>query len=463
MHNMSEENLCQLYRNQPIEFFKDAWPGILIWDKHEEILNAIAEQRRIIVPSGHGVGKTWLMARVALWFLYCFYPSKVITTAPTWPQVEKLLWSEIKKAYNTSAIPLGGRILSTEIKIDEDWFAVGFSTKGKASEREFGTPRFQGYHSENLLVIIDEAPGVEHEIWTSIASLVTATNNKVIAIGNPTSPTGPFYDATKSELWNKVKISCFDHPNVKTNSIVIEGAVTTEWIEERRKEWGEDSPLWQTKILGEFPTEGDDTLIPLAWVEACVGLDLSREGERKLGVDVARKGNDKTAFCTIIGQCVEPIEAVNKKDTNYTIGRIGELHRENQYDQISVDDTGVGGGVTDGCEDNGMEVNAINFGERAQEEERFENIKAELYWNLREAIRDKLLSLPDDKELINQLCSIKYDYTRKQRIKIESKDDMRKRGFKSPDKADALAIAYSFGGTMKGTPGISIISVDDDV
>lgn len=463
-----QAKLLLKWQKNPELFFKAAWPDIFLWDKLRDVLNALVKNRRIAVPSGHGVGKTWIEARIALWFLYCFPPAKVITTAPTWPQVELLLWSEIKNAYRTSAIPLGGRLLSTELKIREDWFAIGFSTAGKADEREFGTPKFQGFHAENLLVLLDEAPGVKPEIWVSVESLIVADNNKVLAMGNPTSPVGNFFEACKSPLWEKVTISSFDHPNVKENRIVVPGAVTLQWIEERRQEWGEDSPLWIAKVLGQFPAEGTDTLIPLAWAEGCVGLDLVERdenkniiGDKRLGADVARFGGDFTVLTMITGKMVEQQEAVNKRDTNWTIGRIKVLNNSYKFDAIGVDDTGVGGGVTDGLEDQSIDVDAMNFGANPIDTDQFENLKAEIYWNLRQAIKDKEISLPDDKELINQLCSIKYKFTRKGKIAIESKDDMKKRGQKSPDKADSLAIAYSAGRAME-IPRITIISGDDE-
>ncbi|HEX5429870.1 MAG TPA: hypothetical protein VFX17_02190 [Patescibacteria group bacterium] len=440
---------------------KDIWPDIYLWDKLEEIAHAIVQNRRVVIPSGHGVGKSWLMARIVLWFLYCFPPAKVITTAPTWTQVESVLWSEIKKAYNTAHIPLDGRLLTTDLKIEDDWFALGFSTKGRASERDYGAPKFQGFHAKNLLVALDEGPGVEHDIWVAIEGLISATNNRVIAPGNPTSPTGDFYNACKSPLWTKINISCFDHPNVQTGKILVPGAVTREWVEERRQEWGEDSPLWQAKVLGQFPAEGTDTLIPLAWAEACVGLGLSREGLKTLGGDVARYGDDRTALARIYGQVALPIEAVNKKDTNWTTGRVISLNNTEKFDAIGVDDTGVGGGVTDALEDAGIDVEPFNFGANPYDTDTFENLKAEIYWNLREAIKNKTLELPDDKELINELCSIKFSYTRKGKIKIESKDDLKKRGLRSPDKADALAIAYSAGRSLNEAK-VSVITLGGD-
>lgn len=455
------------YQKNPIQWFKDFWPNIYVWEKLEEIAKAIVENRRVVVPSGHGIGKTWLMARIALWFLYCHYPAKVITTAPTWNQVEKLLWSEISKAHSSSLHGLKGRILLTQLKIEDDWFAIGFSTKGTNAEKEYGAPKFQGYHSPNMLIILDEGTGVDHAIWLAAETLITGDNNKIVAIGNPTSPSGDFYNACASPLWHKVNVSSFDHPNVKQNKIIVPGAVTREWIEDRKQEWGEDSPIWQAKVLGQFPAEGEDTLIALGWAEACVGLELGTDGLRRLGEDIARYGGDMTVLTDVFGPTVFPQEVYAKKDTNHTIGRTKQKNETANYDAIGIDDTGVGGGVTDALEEEGLPVEAFNFGASAIESDKFENLKAEIYWNLREDIKttalteNKLISLPDDKELINQLCSIKFKITRKGRIAIESKDDLKKRGLKSPDKADSLAIAWSTGRSTHD-PGITIISTEED-
>lgn len=454
------------YKEEPTTFFRDSWNGIYLWDKLNEVCNSVRVNRRTVVPSGHGIGKTFIAARIALWFLTCFPHSKVITTAPTWTQVEKLLWSEIATAYNSSSFVIGGRLLQTELKIDDDWFAIGISTNAPAADREFGAPKFQGFHAPSVLLIFDEAPGVEHAIYTSAESLMTGENARWLLIGNPTSPVGDFYDACKSPLWNKIKVSCFDHPNVQQGKLIVPGAVTKEWVEERREAWGETSPLWYAKVLGEFPPEGVDTLIPLLWAEACVGLDLPEEGGHKLGVDVARFGDDYTVLAEINGRTLLPLEAVNKKDTNWTIGRVKILDKRNTFDAVAVDDTGVGGGVTDGLEEGNIEVVPINFGEKAIDTDTFENRGTEIYWNLREAIRLKELSLPDDKQLINELCSRRFKYTRKGKIILESKDEYKKRtGGKSPDRADAVALAYS-AGNFEDAPVITVVhsgrGYDDD-
>ena len=222
-----------------------------------------------------------------------------------------------------------------------------------------------------------------------------------MAIGNPTSPSGDFYEACKNPLYHKIIISCFDHPNIKEGKDIVPGAVTREWIEERRLDWGEDSPLWKAKVLGEFPDEGEDTLIPLSWAEACIGLDLPKEGDKKLGVDVARFGGDMTVFCEMNGRVVLPLESAQKKDTVWTAGVIQRKNTITNYDYIGVDDDGVGGGVTDMINDSGIDNEPFRGGEKAIEDDKFENKRAEAFWILREDIKSKLISLPDDKQLLN--------------------------------------------------------------
>lgn len=453
------------WQSNPREFLKDNWPDLILWDKLDEIIDAFYKYQKIVVPAGHGVGKDWLLARLVLAFLYSYYPAKVITTAPTWTQVESILWGEIRKAHDTARYELGGRLLNTDLKIEADWFAIGFSTRGRKAggEGQFGASKFQGFHSENLLVVLDEAPGIEHEIWVAVQSLVTGKNNRIVAVGNPTSPSGDFFDACKSPLWHKIHISCFDHPNVKTGRIVIPGAVTRDWIEDRRQEWGEDSPLWVAKVKGEFPAEGVDTLIPLAWAEACVGLDLPSKGLKKLGIDVARFGGDETVLMAKFGKVVKMLAAVNKKDTNWTIGRAISFHREFKFDSIGIDDNGVGGGVTDALTEKDLPVDPMIAQSSPIDSEQFENCSAEIAWNLRNEIKEKQISLPNDPVLINQLCSRRYKYNRKGKIVLESKDEMKKRGLKSPDRADALAIANSAGRAERSSGArLTVIGGEDD-
>jgi phage terminase large subunit len=416
-----------------------------------KVCRSVVENKRTTVRAGHGVGKSWLSARLVLWFLYCFYPSKVLSTAPQWSQVEKILWSEINSAYNSARYPLGGTCLTTNLKLADDWFATGISTRESVEQREFGATKMQGFHSPNLLIVLDEAAGVPPEIWKASESLVTGKNNKILAIGNPASPVGPFFDTFKSPVWSKIQLNCFDHPNVVNKQEIVPGCVTWEWIEERIKEWGEDSPIYKAKVLGEFPEEGEDVLIPLGWVEKAMELDLKPKNEiRRVGVDVARYGDDTTVGYRINEPVAELVFETAKEDTMKTVGRTIRVadEEDQEADYIGIDDTGVGGGVTDRLDEQGYDVDAINFGAKANEPDKFFNLKAELFWILRDRLKpgsDDPLKLPYSEKLLSELSDIRYSINSKGQIKIESKDDMKKRGKKSPNHADALAIANGAG------------------
>ena len=436
-------DLVARLQKSPIEFFRLCWPDIYVWDRLEEICDSIVNNRRTTIRSGHGLGKSWLMARVAIWFLSVHRPAIVLTTAPTGRQVEKVLWGEIHSAYNSSNVPLGGKLLQVNWRIDDGTYAMGFSTDESVSQREFGSTKMQGFHSPNLLLILDEAAGIPSEIWTGATSILTGENNKLVAIGNPSSPTGPFYDTFKSPIYNKISLSCFDHPNVKEGRIIVPGAVTAEWIEERKAEWGEKSPLYQAKVLGNFPTEGTDTLVPLTWVEKAVeNPAIVAEGAKSIGCDVARFGDDLTTIYKCTGNWFDLVEAVGKQDTTETAGKLTIAANEHETEFVAVDDTGVGGGVTDILRANGTSVVPVNFGCSAEDPEKFFNLKAEIYWGLREAFEKGEIRIPNIPQLVNELSSIKFSVTPKGQIKIESKDEMKKRGHKSPDHADGLAICF---------------------
>lgn len=448
----------EYWKNNPIEFFKAVWPNIRLWNKLEEITLSVRDNRMTVVPSCHGAGKSFLSARIAVWWLFTHYPSKVITTAPTWSQVESVLWGEIRSAVLASKIPLcdSKDILNTEIKLSPDWFAKGISTTENVDQREFGSTKFQGFHSPALLVILDEAPGVHKSIHIAVETLTTGENNRILEIGNPTSPSGAFYDNCYSANANKIKISAFDHPNIIEGKEVIPGAITKEWVERMKEEWGEGSPLYKAKVLGDFPDETEDTLIPLSWCEQATKVTVVPSQIRALGLDPARFGDDKSVAYEVIGNDCRLKFQVTKEDTQRLAGRI--VNCIDDYTDIGIDGTGVGAGVIDGIRANFREsldpdtrlkvnkIREIHFGSRALHETRFFNLITEMAWHLRERLRPDApdwmkIRIPDDDELISQLSARKFSYTTNGRIQLESKDEVKSRIGKSPDKADALTMA----------------------
>lgn len=465
--NNKEKQLIQkqfdTWANDPVAFIEFFWPKSIVWDKLEEICLSVRDNRGTVVPSGHGIGKSWISARIALWWLFTRYPSKVVTTAPTFTQVQGVLWGEIRSALAKAKVPLCDPkdILQTEIKLSPDWFAIGFSTTERVEQREYGSTKMQGFHSPYLLVIKDEAPGVDHSIHVATDSLTTGQNNRSLDIGNPTSPTGDFYDHCYSKNWHKIQVSCYDHPNVKEGKEVVPGAVTRDWIERMKEEWGENSPLFKAKVLGEFPDETEDTLIPLSWCEKAVLAEVSTEGRTVLGVDPARFGDDKTIAMELRQNVAKIIYELTKEDTMAVTGKLALV--KDQYEIFGIDGTGIGSGVIDRLrevldspmeesERIGYKVQEIHFGSSPTDSNkpRFRMLRDEMYWMLRERLRpdapiEKRIRIPNDPQLINQLSSIKIEYTSDGRMQIESKDKMKSRGLKSPDKADALALAVWVG------------------
>jgi phage terminase large subunit len=429
----------------PAFFIQNVLGNPLTWQQLA-VCNSVNKHRRTAVPSGHGTGKTYLAARLALQRLFAFGPkSKVITTAPTWTQVEKLLWKELRSAYKSSLYPLGGTLNLTELTIDDDWFALGISTND--------THRFQGFHAPFVTIILDEATGVDPLIWEAAEGLAIGPNDKFLAIGNPTDPSSDFKRVCDSPLWNVVRLNSEEHPNVVTGEIVVPGAVTREWIEERLIEYGgRDTALYRARVLGLFPEQGDDMLISLADVERAQFRWSKPVGEpASLGADIARFGSDETVEIEIYedGNVAMPKTHVGQ-NTMATAGSV----KANGAKRKAVDDAGLGGGVTDRLRELGIAVIAYNAGESPLDKERFLNRRAETWWMIREALKADEINLPPDNKLAADLTNIKYSYTSKGQIKLESKEEVKKRLGRSPDRGDALAIAL-FAKTAPAAFGVS--------
>jgi hypothetical protein len=414
------------------------------WSKQEDVLYSIRDHRRTGVRSCHGVGKTKCAAWVALWFLITHPNSVVITTAPTWHQVENLLWREIRNAHALARMPLGGKCLTVKLDLDDKWFALGMSTDKPE--------RFQGFHAESgdILLIVDEASGVAQDIYDAAEGFLTSEGSRLLLIGNPTQLSGEFYTAFRSPIYHKIHISAWDSPNLKAGKVIRPYLITPEWVEEKRIKWGEDSPMWYSRVMGEFPEQGEDTLIPLAWVEAAQNRYLDpaiteaacKPGVTiRLGVDVARFGSDASVIMVSAGPRVNIVKVIRKQDTMAIAGAVIQAFRETGAHAANIDVIGIGAGVVDRLTEQHFNVTGVNVGDRAVDNDRYINLRAELYWLLREEFRDAAIAIPPDEDLAAELASMKYAFDSRGRIKIESKDDMRKRGISSPDRADAVMLA----------------------
>lgn len=484
------KQILEGYRKQPSKYVEHVY-GSKLWSKQQEIVEAVFKYRSVAVKSCNATGKSYIAARVAHAFLDLHPHSLVVSTAPTARQVRDVLWREVGATHTMSRFPLGGHLTQLGLEYDKDWFAVGLST----TEPE----KFFGYHSDYILVIVDEASGVDEKIYKGVRAITPNENAHTLLIGNPTNPDGTFYQAFTDPRVKTFTISAFDSPNLTANNITnIQDLITIftppdgvdpvdhnpkfdlpypalispTTVYERYMEWGAESPWFEALILGQFPSQAEFSLIPLNLIQASMDEEYRKEhgwnvehGPLEYGVDVARFGMDKTVIAPRRGGFVEQLVSWAKLDTNTTAERIVDSLSMNDWACIiKVDDTGVGGGVTDALRrmkrekgDNDKErlryrVVPIDFGSGTTNPLKFYNKRAEMYWNLRQMFIDHKIALPKDQELANELASIQFKpFAGKdgQIIKIESKDDIRARLGKSPDKADALVLAFANGSTGK--------------
>ncbi len=457
------QNLRRKGKNKPVWWAENILSAAL-WEKQQEIIDSVRDNPRTAVRSCHGIGKSFTAGQVILWFLYNFPRSIVLSTAPTWRQVEKLVWKEVRAGYKKSKVPLGGHILpkSPEIQIIQDeWYAMGLSTNDP--------DRFQGYHEKYILVVVDEAAGVPEDIFEAVEGVLTSEHARLLLLGNPTSLSGTFYSAFRGPGWNTIAISAFDTPNFTEFGITEEDItngtweakitsplpnsklITPAWVADKYLRWGPESPAYHARVKGQFPTEADDTLIPLSWIEAAMERweDTPAGEPVEIGNDVARFGSDKTVIATRRGIKVLPLKVYAKKDTMETAGLVIIEYIQQGATKIKVDDIGVGGGVTDRLKEQNYPVVPVNVGEAAINKEDFANLRSELWWNLRERldpnpkINPNPIALPKDDELLGDLCGVKYKIDSARRIKVEGKEDMKKRIGRSPDRADAVVLAFA--------------------
>lgn len=440
------------YKDNPVGFVREVL-NEQPWSKQTEILLSIRDNKYTTVRSAHDTGKSWSASRAVAWWLSSrpIGEAFVVSTAPTFNQVKTILWREIHRAHVKGGLP--GRLNMTEWLIGDEIVAFG------RKPADYDAEAFQGIHAAYVLVVIDEASGVPKVIWDAAETIITSKESRMLAIGNPDDPTGAFADShAPPSTWNKIHISAFDTPNFTkepVSEIARISLLDPDWVEDKKKKWGEESPLYVSKVLGDFPEDASDTLIPISWLEMARSQYLMPEEETILGVDVARSGKDETVIVKRNGPVVRIISTVSQQDTMTTTGKIiQEMYRFTAI-EVKVDEVGVGGGVVDRLKELEHPVLPLNAGGAASDPKRFLNARAEWYWHLRELFEpDERTGLPnididDDPTLFEQLASIRYEVKSNGKVVIESKDQMKARGLPSPDRADAVMLAFATAAVKK--------------
>jgi hypothetical protein len=434
------------------------------YSKQREIIRLVdLEVPKIAVPSCHSAGKSKTASIVAARWLAKYPPgtARVVTTAPTFYQVQAVLWNEINALFAKAVDDEGNHLLPGRVN-QTQWWINGYLAGMGRKPADNSPETFSGLHAEHLLVIIDEAGGVPNEIWHAVSTLATNEGCVILAIGNPDDPQSFFKEVVEGAQtaegngWTVVQIPAWETPNLSGEpcaGIFKKVLLTKQWVEEARKAHGEDSGWWASKVAAEFPDEDSMTIIRVVDVTASMNCpddydpeDLARYkrlNQVQLGVDIAAsETGDETVIRERVGRKILRRWSVRSEDPEEISQLIVDAQMQSGATLIHLDATGVGFGFVGDLRRRLPNVAIMPFVAAAQADDKaqFVNRRAEAHWFTREALRKHLLDFSEMESpgtLIKELTSARY-MLKKGKIQVELKDDIRKRIGQSPDDADAL-------------------------
>lgn len=454
------------YYSDPVAFIDDCVDfgnggGLTAYQR--DVLAAIPGKRRVAVRGPHGLGKTGMEALAVLWFALSRdavgVDWKVATTAGAWRQLERYLWPEIKKWAKRIRWDKLGRgplderseLLSLNLKLTH---GTAFAVASSNAEL------IEGVHADSVFYIFDESKAIAAATFEAAEGAFSGADPTgglpeafALACSTPGEPNGTFYNIHArrpglDDWWPR---------HVTLQEAVDAKRVSAGWAEQRRKQWGADSAAYNNRVLGEFYSSDEDGVIPLAWIEAANDRwrawdEAGRPdvpGQRRLGVDVARSGSDKTVMAVLDGLVVVELRHSSREDTMQTTGRIQGLLQASPDRLPVVDVIGVGAGVVDRLREQKVRVEAFNASEGTTRLDRsgelgFTNTRSAAWWNLRELLDPAYgadLALPPDDQLTGDLTAPHWRVLSGGKIQVESKDDIRKRIGRSTDDGDAVVQA----------------------
>lgn len=444
------------YQRSPIPFIQDMWglhplkegevfkKGKHISPQQQELLNAVEfalagmEPARISAASGHGTGKSTTLSWLILWYLFSFFDSQIACTAPTSAQMHDVLWKEIAIWIDRmpDAIKSVYEHTNSHVRIKqkaESWFA-----RARTASKE-NPEALAGVHGEHVMIIVDEASGVPQQIFQTAEGALTGENVLVVMCSNPTRTVGYFYDSHHSdkEYWQCLSFDSSKSPLVEN-----------DYCERFERKYGRDSDEYRVRVMGQFPDS--DAVDEKGYAPMLSEHDLKYTsidkftGVKRLGVDPAGEGKDKSRWVLRDNFKAKLVATESKSDSKsvaqktLTIMEIENIDPQDVY----VDSFGVGADVIQELAIAGKRVNGVNVGDKAEDDERFLNLRAEAYYRLKEWLRkggELYRRLKEWRELL----TIRVRPNLRGKVQIMPKDIMRKEGYPSPDVADALMLTFT--------------------
>jgi hypothetical protein len=457
------------YYDDPVGFAYDCinWgdgDGLTFYQ--EEILGALPERKREAVRGPHGLGKSAESAIAVLWFALTRDAAgvdwKVVTTAGSWHQLTSYTWPEIHKWAGKLRWDKvrDGRPFSRAHELQNINLKLSHGAAFAAASAN--SALIEGAHADSLMFVYDEAKAIPAGTFDACEGAFSGageggTEAFALALSTPGQPQGRFYDICKHkpgyEDWHPVHVTLDD--------AMTAGRVTQEWADQRARQWGTESAIYQNRVLGEFYASDEDSVIPLSWAEAAVArwhawADAGRPDlgvtylPRTVGVDVARTGQDRTVLAIRNGCVITELRRYVREDTMATTGRTKAVLDADITRTAVVDVIGIGAGVVDRLREQHAKVVAFNASRASKSRDStrefgFVNRRSEAWWTLRQALDpsgNPDICLPDDEMLLGDLSAPQWTVTSGGRIQVESKDDIRKRLGRSTDDGDAVVQSF---------------------
>lgn len=401
--------------------------------------------RRISISACHGPGKTALAAWMVIHHLVTKYPQKTVATAPSSAQLNDALFAEVLKWMKQLPDPIQRLFNAKSDRVEQKWSPEQSFFAARTARPE-KPEALQGVHSENVLLIADEASGVPEAIFESAAGSMSGHNACTLLLSNPTRSSGFFFDTHHKlkDMWFTVRVSAD-----------MSSRVSEDFVEDIARRYGRHSDAYRIRVEGLFPRTDTDTVIPFEFVEMARSLPFP-EGPRPRpiwGLDVARYGDDASALVARNNMSLDPevLETWTKRDTMYTVGKVKRLYEDTDPPKrpsvIVVDAVGMGAGVYDRLAELGLPVRDINVANKAMDPDRYPDLRSELWFKARSWLQTGTKAMPGDSDVLErlqqELVSVRYAYDSSGRERVESKDEMKKRKLPSPNLADAFILTFA--------------------
>lgn len=432
-----DEILCEYF--EPFEKTKNiTWQQYKILLAVEAAIKKLAPSK-ISVSSGNGVGKSTTMSWILIWYLYCFPLAQIPCTAPSREQMFDVLWKECSKWIGALPEPHKSKfdVQTAYIRIvdrPKEWWARAKTAKRDSPEA------LSGVHGEYIMFLIDEASGVDDVIYEMGMGSLTGENYLMIMISNPTRLSGYFYD---SHHKNKHRFQTLVL-NAEESPVVTEQSLA-EKLEDAHGDKNAD--YYRTHVTGQFPNEEglDEKGFTALFKKYEQIADEQFVGAVKMGIDPAGEGEDETEW-VIRDKFKAKLVLTEKISNSKSIAKATLVLMEmfgiskEQGESIYVDNFGVGANVAQELMAAGVRVNGVNVGDKPEDDERYANKKAECYWAALEWVSRGGNFIQNKKW--EQLKTIKYTRTLKGKLKIMTKDEMRRAGIKSPNAVEAFMLTF---------------------